>query len=101
MGMGKHTSYHLGPSAQILINFSLNSRVCLSIPLRSNFEASTVTSDFGYMIVTYHSFLCPCSLPNRLPRYSNVTKRLLKKQYLEKCRVRKRNSKMSQAERDV
>jgi len=60
-GNWRHTSYHRGPSAQILINFSLNSRVCLSMPLRSNFVASTVTSDFGYMVVACYSFLCPCS----------------------------------------
>ena len=41
------TSYHLGPSAQILISFSLNSNVCLSIVLRSNLDASTRTSDLS------------------------------------------------------
>ena len=82
--MGR-TSYHRGPSAQILINFSLNSSVCLSIPLRSNFEASTVTSDFGYMVVILSALLCPCFFffVNRLPRYLNVAERLLHKPYLE------------------
>jgi hypothetical protein len=53
-GEGMHgeerTSYHLGPSAQILINFSLNSRVCLSIVLRSNFGAAIVRSDCSGMV---------------------------------------------------
>lgn len=47
-----HTSYHLGPSAQILISFSLNSSVCLSASLRSNFDASMVRSDFSDMVRT-------------------------------------------------
>ena len=46
----RRTSYHLGPSAQILINFSLNSSVCLSIVLRSNFAAGILTSDSSDMI---------------------------------------------------
>lgn len=47
-----HTSYHLGPSAQILISFSLNSSVCLSASLRSNFDASMVRSDLSDMTGT-------------------------------------------------
>ena len=46
----RRTSYHLDPSAQILINFSLNSSVCLSIVLRSNFAAGILTSDSSDMI---------------------------------------------------
>src|SRR5690242_15087157 len=46
------TSYHLGPSAHILINFSLNSSVCLSASLRSNLDASMVRSDCRDMLDT-------------------------------------------------
>lgn len=46
------TSYHLGPSAQILISFSLNSSVCLSASLRSNLDASMVRSDLRDMAET-------------------------------------------------
>lgn len=49
-GEGRITSYHLGPSAQILMSFALKSRVSWSMFLRSNFEASMVTSDFNDMI---------------------------------------------------
>jgi hypothetical protein len=44
------TSYHRGPSAHILISFSLNSCVCLSASLRSNLDASMVRSDFKDMV---------------------------------------------------
>jgi hypothetical protein len=54
------TSYHLGPSAQILINFSLNSSVCLSIVLRSNFAAGILTSDSSDMVESLCCLL-PCS----------------------------------------
>jgi hypothetical protein len=46
----ERTSYHRGPSAHILINFSLNSSVSLSMFLRSNFPASIVRSDFKDMV---------------------------------------------------
>jgi hypothetical protein len=48
--LSRHTSYHLGPSAQILISFSLNSSVCLSASLRSNLDASMVRSDLSDMM---------------------------------------------------
>jgi hypothetical protein len=44
------TSYHRGPSAHILINFSLKSSVSLSMFLRSNFSASMARSDFNDMM---------------------------------------------------
>ena len=56
----QRTSYHLGPSAQILINFSLNSSVCLSIVLRSNFAAGILTSDSSDMVESLCCLL-PCS----------------------------------------
>ena len=56
----RRTSYHLGPSAQILINFSLNSSVCLSIVLRSNFAAGILTSDPSDMVGSL-CCLVPCS----------------------------------------
>jgi len=64
----QRTSYHLGPSAQILINFSLNSSVCLSIVLRSNFAAGILTSDSSDMVeslccLVSCSFFPSCSKP--------------------------------------
>lgn len=56
----RRTSYHLGPSAQILINFSLNSSVCLSIVLRSNLAAGILTSDPSDMVGSL-CCLVPCS----------------------------------------
>jgi hypothetical protein len=56
----RRTSYHLGPSAQILINFSLNSSVCLSIVLRSNFAAGILTSDSSDIVESL-CCLVPCS----------------------------------------
>jgi hypothetical protein len=45
------TSYHLGPSAHILINFLLNSMVSSSMFLRSNLAARIVRSDLSDMFM--------------------------------------------------